>query len=318
MDASEVIEAYIDDTVRLMPGRRRRDVATELRSLLNEKLTAQALATGRPPDRALALSVVRDCGHPNEFAAHYQPPVAIIDPADSTSFVRAAWIGVGALIVLNVIRNRLPSTQDITAYLLETGILSWLGFLLLAFATKSWLRRRWPTRPSASIWLPWPTMGATALWEPRDRDRVSRLGTALLVPIAAIFIAFYAAPTPVLERISRGRFDTSWSAYTPDFQSARLPALIALMCAQLVLLAFVAIQGRWRRLTRRIKIGLDLALACLILSFAAEGNIFQSSRADRVAINVLSVVAVIYVAIVGVQIYNEIGRIDRPPARKGE
>ncbi len=49
MPATDVIEAYIDDTVRLLPRRQRDDVATELRSLLNEQLQAQAQESGRPP-----------------------------------------------------------------------------------------------------------------------------------------------------------------------------------------------------------------------------------------------------------------------------
>ena len=110
MRTTEVIETYIGDTVRLLPRYQRDDVATELRSLLNEELHARARESGRPPDESLALSLVRDYGHPNEVAARYQPSWAIIDPADSTSFMRAAIIGAGALVLLGVISKRQPST----------------------------------------------------------------------------------------------------------------------------------------------------------------------------------------------------------------
>ena len=59
MHATEVIETYIDDTVRLLPRRLRNDVATELRSLLNEELPARTQESGCPPDEALALSLAR-------------------------------------------------------------------------------------------------------------------------------------------------------------------------------------------------------------------------------------------------------------------
>ena len=49
MHATEVIETYINDTVRLLPRRQRDDVATELRSLLNEELHAQAQERGARP-----------------------------------------------------------------------------------------------------------------------------------------------------------------------------------------------------------------------------------------------------------------------------
>ena len=263
MHATEVIETYIDDTVRLLPRRQRDDVATELRSLLNEELHARAQESGRPPDESLALSLVRDYGHPNEVAARYQPPWAIIDPADSTSFMRAAIIGAAALVLLGAISKRLPSLPGTADNLVKIGILVWLGLLVVAFGAKNWIRRRWP---------------ATVLWEPRDRDRANRVGTAVVVPIATFFVVLYGAPTWVLDQISGGRFDTSWTAYTADFQRLRLPCFIGLMVGLLALLSFVAIQGRWRRLTRRINIGLNMALACLILSFAVDGNIFQSSR----------------------------------------
>ena len=42
MHATEVIETYIDDTVRFLPRRQRDEVATELRSLLNVVLHALA------------------------------------------------------------------------------------------------------------------------------------------------------------------------------------------------------------------------------------------------------------------------------------
>jgi hypothetical protein len=301
MHATEVIESYIDDTVRFLPRRQRDDVATELRSLLNEELRAQAQESGRPPDESLALSLVRGYGRPNEAAARYQPPWAIIDPADSKSFMRAAIIGAGALVLVGAISKRLPSLPETADSLVKIGLLVWLGLLVVAFGAKNWIQRRWP---------------ATVLWEPRDRDRANRVGTAVVVPIATFFVVLYGAPTWVLDQISGGRIDTSWAAYTADFQRLRLPCFIGLIVGLLALLSFVAIQGRWRRLTRCINIGLNMALACLILSFAVDGNIFQSSQVDQIARNVLALVAVIYVPSVGVQLYGEIGRLDRAAATK--
>jgi hypothetical protein len=301
MHASEVIETYVDDTVRFLPRRQRVDVATELRSLLNDELQARAQQSGHAPDESLALSLVRDYGRPNEVAARYHPPRAIIDPADSARFIRAAIIGAGVLIVLSALGSRHSSLAGNAEDLVKIGILAWLGLLVVAFAATSWIRRRWPT---------------TALWQPRDRDRANRVGTALLVPIAAFVVVLYGAPTWVLDHISGGRLDTSWATYTADFQRLRLPGLLGLLTGLVALLAFVAIQGRWSRLSRRLNIGLNAALACLILSFAVDGNMFQSSRVDQIARDVLALVAVIYVPSVGVQLYGEIGRLHRAPATR--
>jgi hypothetical protein len=302
MQASEVIEAYIGDTVRLLPRRQRDDVAGELRSLLNEELHGRAQESGRPPDAPLALSMVRAYGRPNEVAARYQLPWAIIDPADSTSFLRAAVIGAGALVLLAAISTRLPSLREAADHLVTIGLLVWLGILVVAFGAKSWIRRHRP---------------ATAPWQPRDRDRTSRVGTALVIPVATLCIVLYGAPAWVIDRISGGRIETSWAAYSADFQHWRLPCFLGLLAGLLVLLLFATIEGRWRRLTRRINIGLNLALACLVLFFAVDGDILQSSQVDHVVRDVLALVGVIYLPCVGVQLYGEIGRIDRAAAAKG-
>jgi hypothetical protein len=302
MRASDVIEAYLDDTVRLLPRRQREDVANELRSLLNEELHARAQESGRPPDEALALALVRAYGRPNEVAARYQPPGVIIDPADSTSFRRAAIIGVGIIVLLGALGRRRSALSQTAGGQVEVGgALAWIGLLVVAFGVKNWIRRRWP---------------ATAPWEPHDRYRTNRIGTAVVVPLATCCVILYAAPAWVLDWLTGGRLDTSWTAYTADFQRWGLPSFVGLWACLLGLLSYAAIQGRWSRLTRRIDLGLNIALSCLVLYFALAGNVFESSLADQIARSVLSLVALIYVPSVGVRLYGEIGRLDRAAAAK--
>jgi hypothetical protein len=226
MHADEVIESYIDDTVQLLPRRQRDDVAAELRTLLNEELHARAKELGRAPDEDLALSLVRGHGLPNEAAARYQPAWTIIDPADSTSFMRAAIIGAGALLLRGALKRQLPPIRGTADDLVGLAILAWLGILVVAFGVKSGIRRTWPS---------------TALWKPRDRDRANRVGTAVLVPIATLFVIFYGTPKWVFDRVSSGRFDTSWAAYTADFSRLRLSWFIGSMVGLIALLLFVAI-----------------------------------------------------------------------------
>ena len=215
--------------------------------------------------------------------------------------MRAAIIGVGSLLLLSALTKLRPALPGTADDFVKVGIMAWLGFLVMAFGTKNWICRRWP---------------AASLWKPRDRDLANRVGTAIVIPIAALVLVLYGAPTRVLDQISGGRFETSWSVYTAEFQRLRLPCFLGLEVGLLALLLFVAIQGRWRRLTRRINIGLNFALACLTLSFAVQGNIFQSSHADQIARDMLALVAAIYVPSVGVQLYGEIGRLDRAAAAK--
>jgi hypothetical protein len=302
MNVDEVIEMYIDDTVRLLPRRQREDVAAELRGLLNEELSTRAQESGRPADLALALSLVRGYGPPNEVAARYHPAWTIIDSADTKSFVRAATIGAAALALLSALRRRLPPMPADPDDLVALPILAWLGLLAVSFGVKSWVRRRWPTK---------------ALWKPREHERPNQIGTAIVVPIATLCVILYAAPTWVFDQISGGRFNTSWTAYAADVQRWRLPLFIGLLIGLLAVLSFAAIRGRWSRLTRRLSIGLNFVLAGLVLYLAMSGNIFQSSAVDQLARRVLALVAVVYVPSVGVQIYGEIGRVDRAALMKG-
>ncbi len=296
MQANEVIGMYIDDIVRLLPRRSRNDVAAELSALLSDELHARSAASASPADEALALALVRDYGRPNEVAARYQPPAMIVDPADTPSFLRAAIIGASAIVLLSVLKTRLPPVPGDADNEVTLVILAWLGFLAVAFGVKSRIRHRCPS---------------IALWKPRDRNRVNRLGAAIVVPFASLVVVLYAAPAWVLDRLSAGRLNTSSVIYTTEFQHQRLPLFIGLLAGLLALLTFAALRGRWSRLTRRIGIGVNLALACLVLSFAVDGHIFQSAGADQITRSVLALVAVIYVPSVGVQIYGELGRIDR-------
>lgn len=52
MQATEVIESYIEDVVGLLPRRQRDDVANELRSLLLEELNARIREPGSRPIKA--------------------------------------------------------------------------------------------------------------------------------------------------------------------------------------------------------------------------------------------------------------------------
>lgn len=294
MNANSVIEAYIDDTVRLLPRDQRTDVADELRALLNEELQARARARLSPPDTALALSIVRDYGRPNEAAARYHTPWTIIDPADTTSFVRAAVVGAAALLLLAGVATRLPPGGTSGEGFFKVGIFAWLGVLVSIFAVRSLLHRRSPKQ-----------------WKPKDRDRVSRVGTAVLIPVVSPILVLYAAPVWVLRTVSGGRLDPTGATYTREFQLARLPIFIGLLASLLALQACVAFMGRWTRLTRRVGIGINMALACMLLFFSVDGGIFASEQSDRLLREILALVGVIYLPAACALLYGEIGRIER-------
>src|SRR5689334_12847552 len=90
-----LIEAYVLDVMRRLPGKQRNDVGFELRALLTEGLRERAGDAGRVVDEAMALDLVREFGRPDDVAARYRPPgVPIIPPSHTPGFAWATVIGL--------------------------------------------------------------------------------------------------------------------------------------------------------------------------------------------------------------------------------
>lgn len=80
MNPNDVIEAYVLDVMRRVPGKDRNDIGLELRGLLAEMLAERARAEGRAADDAMVLALLRGFGTPAEIAARYRPAGTVIIP----------------------------------------------------------------------------------------------------------------------------------------------------------------------------------------------------------------------------------------------
>lgn len=182
----EFINGYVDDVVRLLPRRGRRDVALELRALLVDALAAKAEDAGRATDEAMARELVIGFGRPAEVAARYGPVFTIIDPADSRRFLWLTVAGMGFfglfMSMPALMRFPVSSRAEVVGLLAEWWrffglyLLWWPGLLVVCFAVTAWLRRR---------------RSAAAAWEPRrkDGDRISRAGYIVLIIMDACLIS---------------------------------------------------------------------------------------------------------------------------------
>jgi hypothetical protein len=266
MDAQTVIESYVRDVTRRLARRDRADVALELRALLGEELVARATRAGRPADEAMAMELLASFGPPGQVAVRYRPADALIDPADTRPFLTAAvvgGVGLGAVVAL----AQPHSPKDAVT----VAILSWLGLLVVVFAAGAWARRQWP---------------GLAAWKPRDPDRASRFASLALVAIIVTGIVAYGAPAWVYAQFTGGgRLPTGLArlAYAPDFQAMRLPWLLVLWGGQALLGAWVAVEGRWRALTRRAEASLALGVSLVLVWFLAGGPMFQTPGVDHTA-----------------------------------
>jgi len=290
MKPADVIESYVRAVAAQLPVKQRADVAAELRALL-----AEELADG---DEAAALALVRRFGRPSDVTARYHTPYAVIEPADTRSFVLAAVVGA---LLIPTTNQRLPFSVDSATA--QVWFLAWLGTLVILFALKSWAARRWP---DSFRWKPSPV---------RDDDRVKWIEQVALIVVLAFYEVAYLLPGPVISALSGGRVDPGLLVYTQDFANPLRMLWFALCVPLLIALeAMVTLQGRWSKLTRTIEIMLLMLAGTQLGWHASYGDIFANAGADRGARMACQLLGAALEFTAVYKIYREWGRI--PPAQK--
>lgn len=261
----DLIEAYVGDVVKRLPGRQRRDVGFELRALLGEELRGRAGDAGRTPDEAMTLELLRGFGHPEEVALRYHPPgPPIIPPQHSRAFMWATVIGVALQWSVSLPLHAGSGVYNwVGAWWTSYGLGAfwWPGFLVSVMMIAALVRRRWPA-------------GAGA-WTPRsiDRDHVNRplymTGLGLALAGVGFWIALAWWANAASYAIIPGIFQ-----FDPEFMATQAPVVLLYWTASISLMVVVIIEGRWRRLTRRIDLALRVACCVLLTWIVFSGRVF--------------------------------------------
>lgn len=266
MSTNEVIEAYVLDVMRRVPGKDRNDIGLELRGLLAEMLDERAQAEGRVADDAMVLAMLRAFGTPTEIAARYRPPGIVIIPAEQTrSFALLSLGGIGLQWALTL--PRVFQGQPVAAWWFSWGLgsLWWPGFLAmmalaatgvraLGLAERAWQRRNVdPDRINRTAW----TMGLA--W--------SLIGAVLLTSLPWI-VDRLPGPLPQL------------FAFDPDFLRWRALPVVPLWLLASGNLGLVYRHGRWSPLTRWLDIAISLAFVALLAWWLAGGAMFQAQSTE--------------------------------------
>jgi hypothetical protein len=317
MNANDVIDSYVGDVARRLPRRQRNDVGFELRALLNEELAGKAEAAGRPADEAMAMALVREFGKPDDVADRYRPQsFTIIKPSETRTFMTMALGGLllqWGITIPAMIFPRSNATGADDEFLLRLGhwwtswglgAFWWPGFLVTIAIVASWIRHRWPV--------------TTTEWRPTtyDRDLVNRplmvfavlsalFGISVMVFLPQ-FVALMVPPGRAADVVQRVL------AYDDTFLSQRGPWLLPVWIAQLALLAVVAVEGRWRTLTRRFEIALGALMALVLTWFLAAGPIWHAAPTDKTAKGIIVLIIAIIVIDIAVKLRRELMRL-RPP-----
>lgn len=282
MNANDVIEAYVQDVARLLPRRRRADVAFELRTLLAEELDGKAEAAGRAADAAMATELANAFGRPADVAARYQPTLVVIDPADGTVFMRLMVVGLVIIWTLGlmaafgpVLENGEHVLNALARWWTQTvlGSLWWPGVLVVYFAFAGWMRRVAPK---------------SAAWTPRDPQRIGGGRTTLLLGIAGIAagVAVLADPRAWLVWVSAGQIaPVALEAfiYAEPFHSRQGPLLLALLALNIPLLLAVMVRGRWSPRLRTLQDALGL-VSCVVMAWIVlDGPVLTAAVSNSIA-----------------------------------
>lgn len=293
MTPAQIIESYVVDVARHLPGHMRADIADELRELLTESMH-ELHGSGGAEDQALEL--VREFGRPSEVAARYHPPFALIDPTDTRLFITLAIIGSAIAGVAKQLILVLEGDEFEGA-----GSPEFLVGLLLFFAIRGWIYRVNPDKRPA--WRATPVLSAAP----------SRVEIGFSILFSAAFVTLYLAPGPVLDFVSGGRLGGPGLTYSDSFQHwTRLSWIPILLTINIVVQGAAAVRGQWTARLRLADIFTQIILILQIGWHLAYGDVFADPAVERIAAGVAATAALIWAIEVGMKIFRYMGRIPSP------
>lgn len=298
MKPNDVIETFVADVMRRVPGMERNDIGLELHGLLTDMLDERAADSGHAADDAMVLAMLREFGTPDEVAARYRPPGIVIIPAEQTRrFAVLSLLGIALQWALTL--PRVFHGQPIVAWWFSWGLgaLWWPGFLAMMALAAVGVREMGLTRSA---------------WRPRhvDSDRINRgvlcLGLAWLV-IGAGFVLCL----PWIVRVMPDPLPRIF-AFDNDFLLGRAWPVVLLWLDNFLIRLIVLIQGRWTPRLRQIDLATSVVWLALLSWWLMAGNIFQTPATDAGAKAGIGLVMLIVLADLGYKLYRQRVRIRTP------
>ncbi len=255
----DLIERYLAQVGRRLPGSEREDVLTELRSSLEDGLEARITA-GEDPRQA-AVKSLRELGPPDLLAASYiERPRFLVGPELYPTFVRVVGITVAAVSALLVFAALAGSLRDpssdllsalggLTGNLVQSAIAVFGWIAIVFWAVERMGRSRADDRQT---WDP------AALPPVNDPDRVSRAGLAVgLFFLSAFLLVLNVFPDKIVALVGFDGTIAVMPLVGPGLRAAA-PLITLVLGGMLVLRLVVLVRGRWSRTLRWIDRGLDL------------------------------------------------------------
>lgn len=311
MDSKAMIESYVDDVMRRLPGRQRKDVGLELHALLRDELKGREGDAGRSADEAMTLDVLRNFGAPDVVAERYRDagPV-IIRGADARRFTAWALGGVAVQWVLSFWDMVVAPKDDIEFlsrlghWWVTAGLLSfwWPGVLVTAAIIGAFTQ---DTERASEAWT--PTKRAAL-----DPDRVNRGTMAVTMTLYVFAVLFGIALPSILASLPEPVHGVL--APDPGFISQRAPFVVLLWVLQFVVYVMAFRERRWSRLTHRLSLAIEAAWVALLAWFILGGPMMVTPAADSMAKFILVLTVLPYLFDIGLKLRRELIRIPTQPA----
>lgn len=302
MNPNDVIESYVADVMRRVPGKERNDIGLELRDLLGEMLAGRAATAGHAADDAMVLAMLRDFGTPADVAARYSPPGIVIIPAEqSRQFALLSLVGIALQWALTL--PQVFQGQSIAAWWFSWGLgsLWWPGFLAMMALAAAGVRR---------AGLPAPA------WRPRsvDSERINRSAAASGLVCMVIGMAIVLC-LPWIARLMPDPLPRIF-AFDADFLHGRAWPVVLLWLDNCLVRVTALYKGRWTPRLRRIDLATSVAWIAVMVWWLAAGDIFQAPATDQGAKSGIGLVILVVVADLAWKLYRQRTRI-RPPRMAG-
>lgn len=289
-----LIDAYINEVGRFLPGKNRLDIEAEIRSALQDLLDERSRALGKPVDEELTLAVLKEYGDPQKVAESYEPERYLIGPKLYPHYIRVLQtvfpiVAALSLVAVGVslgfsqggVQLSLPAVIELIANALAEllgALVSALGVITLIFAILQWTVPDFKEKPRE--WDPRSLLKA----KPQDHVKVGSLVTDTIFTVLALLVFNFA---PWLIAISF-LHDGQWWLGSPAASPGRfpgtpilseaffsyLPLLNVIWIAQLTLNLILLGAGRWQSWSRWLAFGLKVVtIGALIMMLSGPSLI---------------------------------------------
>lgn len=286
MEATELVDRYVNEVGQSLPRKTRSDIKLELRSLLLDGLEERAAASGKEPTVEMAAEMLKEYGLPGEMAARYRPERYLIGPQIFPAYRLILFI---VLIAIAVALSIAFAITLITGGIEDAGSLGW-AFLkayvqgaLMAFASLTIIfavaERYYAHKIPSEADEEWDPLELEPVEEPNRLKRPEIVAGIVWDVILIALFNFFPRWIGLVESIGDGAVIIPLLA--PEF-AVYIPWLTAFWALGILFRLYLLWQGRWSRPARWMEFGLGLIGMAITYRIVTGGPITTLSWLDTI------------------------------------